>query len=170
VKGRVSHLRYGSCAAAALMVGAWALLAVVPAGAGQPPALKVTAAPFHDGERINVSVGPNHYFTPYSHVNILECADPGGKKAHLPTSVASCDGNTIQGNTVLVNKNGSFSENEFEIYALPNKMQLGELSDNRPVCNEKARCVLYVGQDQERFTAPKLFSSPFSVRSAKAHS
>jgi len=152
------------------MAAAFATIAVSPAGASRPPVLTVTAAPFYDGERINVSVGPNHYFTPYSHVNILECADPDGKKGNLPTSVAMCDGNTIQGNTVLVNKNGSFSERGFEIFALPNKLKLGELSDGRPVCNDKQRCVLYVGQNQERFTAPKVFSSSFTVQNSKKHS
>jgi hypothetical protein len=115
-------------------------------------------------------VGPNHYFTPYAHVNILECADPGGKKKNLPTSAFTCDGNTIQGDTVLIAKNGSFSEHGYEIYALPNTAALGESPNGQPVCNTKKPCVLYVGQNQEKFSAPKEFSRPFTIRSSSHHS
>jgi hypothetical protein len=149
---------------AALTTGALVAAAGTPAGAAVPPTLKITPGPYHNGQKINLSVGPNHFFTPYSHVNVLECADPKGKKKDLPTSVASCDGNTIQGNTILVQKNGSFSEHGFQVYALPNASQLGESSDTKPVCNQKSSCVLYVGQNQEKFTAPKLFSPPFVMQ------
>jgi hypothetical protein len=134
-----------------------------PSAAVSPPSLHMTSGTFHDGQRIKLSVGPNHYFTKYLHVNILECADPGGTKSHLPKSAASCDGNTIQGNTVIVTKNGSFSMSGYPLYALPNKA-LDETSDARPVCNKKNPCVLYVGQNQLDFTAPKLFSRPFSLQ------
>jgi hypothetical protein len=132
--------------------------------------LTITSGSFHDGQLINLSVGPNHFFTRYSHVNILECADAGGKKQNLPTSAASCDGNTIQGNTVLVNKNGSFSEHGYRLYSLPNRQELGELPDARPKCNAKDACVLYVGENQLKFTAPKVFSRPFTLGKASKHS
>jgi hypothetical protein len=130
----------------------------------------MTSGTYHDGQHISLSVGPNHYFKAYSHVNILECGDPGGKKSRLPTSASSCDGNTIQGNTVLVNKNGSFSMSGYTLYTLPNKAELGETPDTRPVCNKKNPCVLYVGQNQLDFTAPKLFSRPFSLQKSGGHS
>jgi hypothetical protein len=137
-----------------------------PAGAASAPSLQMTSGPYHNGQTISVSVGPNRFFTPYSHVNILECADPKGKAKNLPTSVYSCDGNTIQGNTILVKKNGSFSERGYALYALPNVTQLGEPLDSKPVCNQKHSCVLYVGQNQEKFTAPKVFSHPFVIKPA----
>jgi hypothetical protein len=143
---------------------------MAPAGAASVPSLSMTSGTLRDGQNINLSVGPNHYFKPYQHVNILECADPGGKKSHLPTSASSCDGNTIQGNTILVNKNGSFSEHGFTLYSLPNKAELGELPDTRPVCNKKSPCVLYVGQNQLDFAAPKVFSHPFTLESSRGHS
>ena len=90
------------------------------------PALTITPGPYHDGQLINVSVGPNNYFTPYARINILECADPGGKTKNLPTNVTACDGNTIQGTTILVQPNGSFSEHGYQLFALPNASQLGE--------------------------------------------
>jgi len=137
----------------------------LPAGAVSPPQLIMTSGTFHNGELISVAVGSNHFFKPYSRVNILECADPGGKKQNLPTNANTCDGNTIQGNTILVNKNGSFSEHGYELFALPNK-QLGELPDNQPVCNQKKSCVLYIGENQENFNSAKIFSPPFLIQSS----
>jgi hypothetical protein len=140
------------------------------AGAASPPHLVITSGPFHNEQLISVAVGPNKYFRPYSRVNILECADPGGKKKNLPTNADTCDGNTIQGNTILVAKNGSFSEHGYELYALPNISQLGELPDGQPVCNQKKSCVLYIGENQENFTSPKMFSAPFQLPSSGKHS
>jgi hypothetical protein len=147
-----------------LVAGALATSVGTPAGAATAPSLKITSGPYHNEQAISLSVGPNHFFTPYSHVNVLECADPKGKKKDLPTSVVSCDGNTIQGNTILVQKNGSFSEHGYQVYVLPNAAQLGESPDTRPICSAKAICVLYIGQNQEKFTAPKVFSPPFEIR------
>jgi hypothetical protein len=149
-------------AAAALAI----LLMSLPAGAVSPPRLIMTSGTFHNYELISVAVGPNRFFKPYSRVNILECADPGGKKQDLPTNANTCDGNTIQGNTVLVDKNGSFSEHGYELYALPNKPQLGELRGNQPVCNQKRSCVLYIGENQENFNSAKMFSPPFLIESS----
>ena len=152
------------------VVGAGILVATPgTAGAVSPPTLNVTAGPYHNGQHIAVSVGPNHYFTPYSRVNIIECADPGGDAKHLPKSVDSCDGNTIQGNTILVQRDGSFSEHGFTLYALPNASQLGETADTRPLCDQKHMCVLYIGQNQEKFSAPKMFSPPFQISKSSRH-
>jgi len=127
------------------------------------PALSITQGPYHEGQLINVSVGPDSFFTPYSRIIIIECADPGGKTKNLPTSALKCDGNTVQGNTVLVQRDGSFSERGYEVFSLPNASQLGETPDTEPVCNRTHTCVLYIGQNQEKFTAPKMWSRPFTV-------
>ena len=140
------------------------------AGAIAAPGLTITPGPYHDGQRISVSVGPNHYFKPYSRINIIECADPGATAKNLPTSILACDGDTIQGNTILVQHDGSFSEHGYLVYALPNASQLGEASDTRPICNGNHACVLYVGQNQEKFTAPKIWSPPFTVSKSGRHS
>jgi hypothetical protein len=136
-------------------------------GSSSGPSLSMPSGPFHDGQTINLSVGPNHVFTPYSHINFLECADPAGTTNNLPTSESACDGNTIQGPTVLVAADGSFSLTGYELYSLPNTPQLGEGLDNRPVCDETHDCVLYVGQNQGKFTAPKMFSQPFLISEPK---
>jgi len=118
-------------------------------------------SPYHDGQSVSVSVGSNTFFTPNSRVNIIECTDPGGSEANLPTSVEACDGNTTQGPTVIVHSDGSFSLQSYTLYALPSS-ELGEV--RTPIdCNSTNRCVLYVGQNQEDFTQPKIFSAPFTV-------
>jgi len=130
------------------------------------PTLTVSpSTDLHDGESVSVSIGPNSVFTPNSRVNILECADPGGSVANLPKSDSTCDGNTIQGNTMLVAANGSASDPAYTIYLLPSPA-LGEQSNNQPVCNQTNPCVLYVGQNQNDFTAPKVFSTAFSIAPA----
>jgi hypothetical protein len=170
---RSSRALFGTGTRVSAVALAMAVLSIpsLPAGAVSPPRLIVTSGPFHNEQLISVSVGPNRYFRPYSRVNILECADPGGKKKNLPTNADTCDGNTIQGNTILVTKNGSFSEHGYELYALPNTPQLGELPDGQPVCNQRKSCVLYIGENQENFTSPKIFSGPFLLQqSGKKHS
>jgi len=118
---------------------------------------------FADNETVTVSVGANGTLTPRTRVNILECADPGGTTAALPKSVSGCDGDTIQGDTVLVQSDGSISEARYTLYRLPSTA-LGEAPDVTPVCDQANQCVLYVGEDQTDFTKPRLFSAPFTVR------
>jgi hypothetical protein len=136
-------------------------------GGSNGPSLNMPSGPFHSGQTISISVGPNHVFTPYSHINVLECADPGGTTNNLPTSDMACDGNTIQGPTVLINTNGSFTLQGYELFSLPNSQQLGEGLENQPICNQTHYCVLYIGQNQNKFTAPKLFSRAFLISEPK---
>jgi hypothetical protein len=149
----------GLCAVVALAI---AIAQTVGASAAVPTLTLSPGSNLHNGESVSVSVGANGFFTPHSHVNILECADPGGKSANLPKDDSTCDGNTIQGTTVLVAADGSFSASEYTVYSLPNAT-LGEQSNGQPVCNATDPCVLYVGQDQNDFTSPKVFSAPFTV-------
>jgi hypothetical protein len=129
---------------------------ITPNGAG------AAAGPFTDGEPVTVAVGPNSTFRPGSRVNIIECADPGGSAANLPRDNQPCDGLTIQGDTVLAGRDGSLSDRSYTIYRLPSP-SLGEQLNAVPVCDQTHACVLYVGQDQDTFSAPKLFSAPFTV-------
>jgi hypothetical protein len=152
----------------AMFVGA------LPAAAGtKSPTLSITqpfaSGSYRNGQTIRISVGPNRLYVPYSRIIIIECADPRGSKSQLPTNVDTCDGNTVQGDTVLVGKDGSFSETAYPMYQLPNPV-LGEQSNFQPVCNGTHKCVLYVGENQEDFSKPKLFSPPFSVTGIKKSS
>ena len=132
-------------------------------GAAGPPSVTVVpTGPFRNGQTITVTVGPNSLFTPRQHINIVECSDFSGTAAGLPKSIADCDGNTIQGGTVVIGSNGGFTEKGYVVYSLPNQ-NLAELVGGVPVCNATHPCVLYVGQNQEDFTRPKVFSAPFTV-------
>lgn len=133
--------------------------------AGAASGAEVTVSPsgpYHSGQTVRVSVGPNSLFTPHLRVVMLECADPGGSAANLPTSVKQCDGNTVQGDSVIVQADGSFSESTYTMFSLPNEA-LAEEPSGQPVCNSSSPCVLYVGLNQEDFTQPKVFSQPFVV-------
>ena len=134
------------------------------AGAGSaPPAVNVSPqGNFSDGQAISITVGANAYFTPHARVIILECADPEGSATNLPKDATSCDGNTVQTSTILVGADGGFSDSGYPVYLLPSAT-LGEQSNFKPVCNQTNYCVLYVGQDQNDFTAPKTFSAPFLI-------
>ena len=140
-----------------LILGAGQGLAAAASGVTVTP-----GGPLTDGETLTVAVGPNSVFTPNARVNILECADPGGTAANLPIDDSTCDGNTIQGTTVLVHGDGSLSDPNYTVYQLPSAT-LGEQPNFQPVCNQSSPCVLYVGQDQNDFNQPKMFSAPFTV-------
>ena len=126
-----------------------------------------TVSTLRDGQAITVAVGPNKVYVPLIAVNIIECADPGGKASALPKSLLHCDANTIQGNSVIAKPNGSIHETGYTVYRLPNQ-ELGEGKTTIPICDATHECVLYVGQDQNDFTKPKVFSAPFFVTGGKA--
>ena len=117
---------------------------------------------FHDGQSVTVSMGPNKTFKPGLRLNIIECADPGGSKAKLPTQSSACDEDTIQANSLIPAADGSFSYSGYTMYQLPSEA-LGEGATYLPVCNTTHKCVLYVGEDQSDFSKPKVFSQPFVV-------
>jgi hypothetical protein len=119
---------------------------------------------FHDGQVVKVSMGANKTFVPYTRINILECANPGGTTANLPTRYIQCDGNTIQGDSIIVKPNGSFAESAYTVFKLPSR-QLGESPAYIPVCDATHQCVLFVTANQNDFSAPKVFSHPFTVTS-----
>lgn len=139
--------------------------------ASGPPSVTIrpaaTGGKFIDQQVVEVSVGPNSTFVPHSRVVILECADPGGDSAHLPTSLINCDENTIQPDTTVVQADGSFVEAKYTLYALPNSL-LGEQANWQPVCNLTNSCVLFVGENQNDFTEPKVFSTPFLMTPSSA--
>jgi hypothetical protein len=163
-----THGRFAAAVLLSMVLAALFASCSSNTNAGSGPPLTITPGPYHDQEYINLSVGPNHVFKPHSHINILECADKDGTKANLPTSVNTCDGNTIQGPTVLIGLNGSFSIRGYQLFALPNVTQLGESTDGEPVCNAKAMCVLYIGENQINFRWPKMFSQPFLIEKSKS--
>ena len=146
------------------LVSATVLLGIVAPRAGAAsPTLTITPSSggraYQNGVSLQISVGPNSLFAPYSRIIVIECAAPKGV---LPTDDTTCDGNTVQSGSVLVNANGSFGIPVYTLYALPNTV-LGEPPDSEPVCNSSAECVLYIGQNQNDFSQPKIFSPVFTV-------
>ena len=165
--------------AAVSAAGAFSLATLTsPAGATTPSQgasgpYAVAVSPFtagdaySSGQAINVVVPANSLFVPTSNVNILECAAPNGV---LPTLPNECDGNTIQGPTILPNSDGSINLQTqgyglYQVFALPDSLSLGESPSSAVKCGDTAatECVLYIGEDQGNFTAPHVFSQPFFI-------
>jgi hypothetical protein len=162
VRSTPSHVFVGAAVLLVAVSGTW--LVAPAADAAGTPTVTITPGPtagaFTDGQTVTVSVGPNSLFDPYSRVVIIECADPRGTDANLPTAFKDCDGDTVQAETVLVKKDGSFSAPNYTMYAVPN-IALEEQANWTPVCNKTQSCVLYVGEDYNDFSKPKVFSQPF---------
>jgi len=165
--------------AAVSAAGAFSLATLTsPAGATTPSQgasgpYAVAVSPFtagdaySSGQAINVVVPANSLFVSTSNVNILECAAPNGV---LPTLPNECDGNTIQGPTILPNSDGSINLQTqgyglYQVFALPDSLSLGESPSSAVKCGDTAatECVLYIGEDQGNFTAPHVFSQPFFI-------
>jgi len=155
-------------APALVLVVAALVLAACGGGSPSDPASAVSVGGtsngwvFHDGQTVTVSMGANNKFKPYSHVNIVQCADPGGIKANLPTKFIQCDENTIQADTVVVEPGGSFKEKAFTFFALPSR-SLGESKGGIPICNQTHQCVLLVSEYQTDLSKPHVFSHAFTV-------
>ena len=95
----------------------------------------------------------------------VECVDPGGLIANLPTNpLNNCDGQTVL-STSAVNADGSFSINGYTVYWLPDNATFGESASNKPTCGTVPNyCVLYIGPNQLDFSKPHIFSAPFAVQ------
>ena len=122
---------------------------------------------YTDQQIVQVSAPANTTFTAGQSLNILECADPGGTVGNLPTSDSTCDGNTIDGDNIVVASGGSFNDQAgvagnsgYQLYLLPSAA-LSEGSSGQPKCDATDACVLYIGTNQNDFTQPHVFSAPF---------
>ena len=165
--------------AAVSAAGAFSLATLTsPAGATTPTEgasgpYAVAVSPFtagdaySSGQQINVVVPANSLFVSTTNVNIVECAAPKGV---LPTLPNECDGNTIQGPTILPNTDGSINlqaegDGLYQVFALPDSISLGESPSSAVTCGDTAatECVLYIGENQGDFTAPHVFSQPFFI-------
>lgn len=130
-------------------------VATPAANATTPVVTLKPASSFYNQQVIEVSVGANSLFIPNTSIKILECAVGA-------TSDAQCDGNTQNADSVIVGADGSFDYKSYTMYTLPNPL-LGEPPTNSPKCDSVNRCMLYVGEDQNDFTQPMLFSSVFAI-------
>lgn len=133
----------------------------IVSNAAQPVSPFTAGTPFASGQMINVVIPANDVFNQHVGVNIVECAAPDGVP---PTQPSACDGNTIQGSTILPNADGSFTNTGYELYALPDNVSLGEGSGGVS-CGLTAatECILYIGENQLDFTQPHYWSQPFFI-------
>jgi hypothetical protein len=76
------------------------------AGGTVPVGPYTVGAPFASGQNVNVVVPANRVLPANTSVNIVECSAPDGV---IPANPTACDGNTIQGPTVLPNPDGSIN-------------------------------------------------------------
>ena len=115
----------------------------------------------------SVTVGSERLLHPACPVNILECADPGGLgRRTFPRTSPPATGTRFRGLRSWSVPTGASPNPTITVYLLPSQA-LGEQSNYQPVCNQTNHCVLYVGQNQNDFTAPKVFSAPFLVSPAR---
>ncbi len=131
--------------------------------------------PYSSGQPINIDVAANSTlalsnlenfgYSGEPKIDILECADPYGTTANDPTrEIGECDGQTL-GSTTDLNADGSFTVNNYQVYALPDAPTFGESATGVPACGDTAatECVLYIGTDPADFAQPYVLSAPFSV-------
>ena len=133
-------------------------------GSGGGTALPTSPIPtITDQTTVEVQVPANSTLVAGDSVKILECADADGRTDDLPTNSLDCDGLTIDvGKTINVGTDGTVDKTNYEIYALPSAA-LDESSNATPVCTATSACVLYIGQNQNDFTQPYVWSQPFYV-------
>lgn len=92
-------------------------------------------------------------------IQIIQCSDPGGKVANLPTSAADCDGATQ--NPLPVNQDAAGN------FTTPYSFQslTGIHGTSNIACDTTHYCVLWAGVDynNEFLGGPHAFSVPFEV-------
>jgi hypothetical protein len=114
-------------------------------------------------ESVEVKVPANSVLQPGLRADILMCSDPGARPSNLPINDSTCDGLTINvGRTLDIGTGGMVDKKDYVIYPLPLKIEPG---DSIPVCNSTHACVLYIGQDQNDFERPHVWSTAFYVGS-----
>jgi hypothetical protein len=156
--GSIAALAFSSPAGAAGPASG----SVVP-GSAQPVAPFATGKPFSSGQNINIVIPANSAFASPNNTtadNVVECSAPNGV---VPTQTSACDGNTVQGGTILPAADGSFTYTGYTVYNTPDTL-IGDTSTS-PVCGSTSatECILYIGNNQNDFTAPHLWSQPFFV-------
>jgi hypothetical protein len=186
-KGRASttgwFLRCVQICGAAALVGAAAMSLLSPGASASsltsgPVSLNTQGVvtpgtPYTGGQTIDLVVAANTtmnnaamvaagYPSGADPIKFLECADPGGTTANLPTKPTQCEPATVESNSGAAT-DGSMSligGNGYTVYALPDS----GLGSNGTVCDSKANpCVIGIFADQNDFTKPHLFSAPFYV-------
>jgi len=131
-----------------------------------------TGTPYSSGQQVNIAVGANSTMNQASleaagfpsgavAIKALECSDPGGLVANLPTKPSECQADTID-SISGANADGSFNINGYTIYALPNNITFGEGASG-PLCDNGDACVVGLFSNYTDFSKPHLFSAAYYV-------
>ena len=155
------------------------VLALLPANAEAStltdgPVTLTPGSPYHSGQTIDITVGANSTLTAVNRakagfpsgavaIKVVECADPGGDPAKLPTKPSGCDYNTVD-SMPGANDDGSLSIMGYTVYALPDNIVFGEPANQTPICGSgDNQCVLGIFTNLNDFTKPHIFSGAFNV-------
>jgi hypothetical protein len=134
------------------------LVGLVAGVAWAGTSVSIPAGDPHNQQTITVTGSgfPDHVKDPTG-MQILECSDPGGTTANLPSSNLFCDGSTINPSQINTDSHGSFIA-KYTVYTL-NSTHTSNIS-----CDKTHFCVLWVGVDyNQNFFGPHAFSTPFEV-------
>ncbi len=139
-------------------------IALLPAGAAlASPQVTMPAGNPHNNQTWTVTGSgfPSRSSDPAG-VQILECADPHGNLANLPTSASSCDGATQDPLPVYTDAAGNITD-RYTFVALS-----GLHGTSNIACNATNYCVLWIGVDynNEFLGGPHAFSNAFRIGAA----
>src|SRR5271166_2846939 len=146
----------------------------VTLAAGGSSAPNTLVNPLVSQQPIDVVVGPNSKMDRQSLeaagypsgavvLKVLECADPGGSAANLPTKPSECEPETIK--TIPgAQGDGSLVVKDYFVLSLPNVAALG--TESATTCDMQHQCVLGIFTNQNDYTKPHLFSAAFNVAPA----
>ena len=145
-----------------LLAGAASTLVLPGAAFAAGPSVTIPAGPFVSGFSFSIS---GSKFPPRSTdptgLEIIECSDPGGLPANLPTDVSGCEGATSK--NVFQDNTGSFSNTYTPV--------LLNSGNSSITCDATNYCALWVGVDfNTNFgdAASTAFSSAFLINPAVA--
>jgi hypothetical protein len=115
--------------------------------------------PYSSGQSVKVTAPAGSGLPTGANVVLVECAAPNGV---LPTLPSECDpGNTQSGPSINPAADGSFTLNNYQLYALPDP----NLSPSSIVCGNTVatECVVGMFDDYDDFLQPHIFSQPFLI-------
>jgi len=147
---------------AALVVSA-GCAALIPGHAfGAGPTVRIPPGPFTDGQTISLSGSgfPTHGQDPTG-LQVIECSDPQGAPANLPTDATGCDGVTVNPAQINTDASGRFTA-PYQLSVLSSR---GGGTSSNVDCDGTHQCVLWVGIDYNNafISGPHAFSGPFVV-------
>ena len=118
--------------------------------------------PFSSGQNIEVTIPANSDLQPGLKVNILECARP---RRHGRQSAdrhqRSVTGRRCKETPFSSSRTARSTSADTRLRPSRCRPAWGSRAATRPACDLSHECVLYVGENQNDFTAPHVFSQPF---------